>query len=585
MLNPQGESIPGTLINLIQASSEIRDCGIFYITGEKDEVFVSYCDLYHRALKLLDILQTKGLRTGDELVFQIDDNRSFIEYFWACILGGIIPVPVSVGSNDDQKLKLFLIWKMLIKPCLITDLKVFVKLEEYAMENRLVPVFENIKSRVIFTEEWGGITGQTAVPAQICDARPSDTAYIQFTSGTTGLPKGVILTHENLITNANAIFTGSAMTPDDLLLSWMPLTHDMGLNGCHLVPIWGKYDQYIMPTSLFIRRPNLWLKKAGEHRISILSTPNFGIKYSLAYYHHDAACDLDLSSVRLIFNGAEPISPKLCEEFLTKMGKHRLKQNTMFTVYGMAEAGLAVTFPPPGDQYVQINLDRNSVSIGDTIQKVFGTDSGISLVNLGYPVPGCRVRVCDHQNQVLNERTVGYIQIKGKNVTPGYYDNQPAVDKVFTGDGWLKTGDLGFMENGRLFVTGREKDIIIRNGRIYYPYDIERVVEEMKGIELIEAAVCGVPNDLRVDQDIILFVLFKRQLTEFIPLALDLGKQIQSETRLEVTEVIPVKKIPKTTSGKIQRYKLVEAFLSGEFTEIIRELRSLRENIIEKLAI
>jgi len=570
-----------TLIDLIQANSGIKDRGIRYITSEQDEQFVSFQELYQKVTGLLHLLQMKAVATGTELVFQIDDQPTFLSFFWASILGGIIPVPLSVVNKDDCHLKLFNIWETLKKPRLVTNKKNLRKLEEYALANHWSAAFEKMKQQVLLVEEFEETTAGGTV---IC-AKPGDIAYIQFTSGTTGPPKGVILTHENLMTNINSIHKATGMTPNDRVMSWMPLTHDMGLNGGHLVPILGQYNQYLMPPSLFIRHPGLWLKKASEHQISILSTSNFGIKYLLTNFNPESAKDWDLSSVRLIFNGAEPISTTLCNEFLAVMEKYHLKKTAMFTVYGMAEASLAVSFPPPGTEFISLNLARDSVSVGNTVRQATRAGDAINFVDLGYPVPDCAVRICDARNQILGEDIVGYIQIKGKNVTIGYYDQQSAGKTVFTPDGWLKTGDLGFMENGRLIVTGRVRDMIMVDGQAYYPQDIERIAGVVKGVELGETAICSISGREIPQLDIILFVLFKDQLPEFIPLAGKLKELIKTETGLELTTVLPVKKIPKTTSGKIQRYRLITDYLDGAFAGLVGEMQSLMTGVGEELLV
>ncbi len=570
-----------TLQDLLRANSAIDDCGIGFINSESNEVFISFKELYRKALELLYQLQKKGIGAGNELVFQIDDLQAFVILFWACIFGGIIPVPVTVGGSFEHKLKLFNIWEILKKPYLATDAKILNKLDEFAAENRLIPVYQKMASDVFLMEE----INNSSETGNIFPAQPDDTAYIQFTSGTTAEPKGVILTHQNLVATAAAIYNGSRMSADDVLLSWMPLTHDMGLNGCHLVPIWGKYTQYLMPTSLFIRHPALWLKKAGEHGASILSSSNFGLKYLLMKAKAVDAKEWDLSRARLIFNGAEPISAKLCDEFLLRLKKYNLKQNTMFTVYGMAEAGLAVTFPPPGEEYVFVNINPDSIKIGMPIEKTSETEKSFKFIDLGYPVPGCLVRICDARNQVLGENMTGYIQISGCNVTPGYYQNEKADTEIFTADGWLNTGDLGFMSSGRLVFIGRASEVVIIDQKYFFPHLIERIIEDIGEPEFGETVFCGVNNNKNDEMEPLLFISFKRNLHEFIIPAEQLRKLLKIKSGLEVERIIPIKKIPKTTSGKIQRYKLVESYLNGEFTDLIAEIKKIDtgfEALVEK---
>ncbi|MFZ5988791.1 MAG: amino acid adenylation domain-containing protein [Bacillota bacterium] len=558
-----------SLVDALVYSSKLNS-GITFITSEKEENFLSYKELYDKALSILHDLQARGIEKGQELVFQIESSEDFILVFWACLLGGIIPVPLTVGTNDEHKLKLFRIWEMMDNPYLITSTKVVSYLETYSQKTSL-EIMQKIKGNTLFVEDLKS-SGQKGT---IHEAALDDIAFIQFSSGSTGEPKGVILTHENLLSNINAIIECAKLLPTDSSLSWMPLTHDMGIIGCHLTPLVFGINQYNMPTSLFIRHPILWFKKINEHRITLSSSPNFGYRYFLSFLKPDVAKEWDLSSIRLIFNGAEPISTELCKEFLDVMSEYKLKKTCMFTVYGLAEASLAVTFPPVNEEITVVTLERNSLVIGESVREALENKDAITFVDEGFPVTDCCVRICDEENRLLDENNVGYIQIKGKNVTKGYYKNQKATEELITKDGWLNTGDLGFLRKGRLVVTGRAKDIIFVNGQNYYPHDIERIAEELEGIELGKVAACGVYNPKEQKEEVLLFVYFKKKLEEFVLLAAKLKAHINNKVGLDIKSVIPVKQIPKTTSGKIKRYSLGEMYKNGEFNSLLNEMEML----------
>ncbi|MCX7923505.1 MAG: AMP-binding protein, partial [Clostridia bacterium] len=547
-----------------------NNTGITFIQSEGQEIFMSYRELWIEASYILYELQSRGIKAGNEVVFQIDDNESFVKVFWACLLGGIIPVPVTAGNNDEHRTKLFNIWKCLNNPYLITDAKILSVLDKFNGNKGLTGLIEEVKAKTLLLEE----IKQRSCEGEIYNAKLGDIAFIQFSSGSTGDPKGVILTHENLLTNVDAIISSAGLTSKDSTLSWMPLTHDMGMIGGHLVPVALGIMQYSMPTSLFIRYPTLWMRKANQHKTTVLSSPNFGYKYFLTFFSPDIAIDWDLSHVRLIFNGAEPISSQLCNAFLEQMKEYGMKNNVMYPVYGLAEASLAVSFPKAGEDMSIVVVDRNSINIGETVKEIgqVVAGEGISFVDLGYPVKNCSFRICSSDNSPLGENQVGYIQIKGRNVTCGYYNNKKATASTFTEDGWLITGDLGFVRNGRLLVTGRAKDIIFVNGQNYYPHDIERVANSIEGLKLTETVACSVYNEENQKEDILLFVLYKKSVKSFIPVAMEMMKHINQRMALEIKEVIPVKKIPKTTSGKVQRYKLAERFSHGEFTDLLDDM-------------
>lgn len=247
-----------TLIEIIQDRASRDENGITFISGDKQEEYVSYCKLLEQASQVLYELQEKGIQPGDELIMQIDDNHTFVNVFWGCLLGGIVPVPVSIGNNDEHKMKLFKIWNTLSRPYMIADDKVLEQLEKYSHQHELLDSFEPVK-KATFSSHTFDYSSQSKGVVHI--SKPEDLAFIQFSSGSTGDPKGVMLTHENLVYNIRDIANQTGMSSKDAYLGWMPLTHDLGLICFHLTCVIANAKQLIMPTALFIRRPSLWLKK------------------------------------------------------------------------------------------------------------------------------------------------------------------------------------------------------------------------------------------------------------------------------------------------------------------------------------
>lgn len=558
-----------TLTEAIQSFLNQENKGITFINGDSQEETISYKELYANAEMVLYQLQAIGMKPGHELVFQIQDYKDFITVFWACLLGKIVPIPLSVGDNDEHKHKVFKVFNILKNPYLVAEQDVLTKIKAFGEKNTYINEISDFESRIILIDDIKVLTE----PGEVQYAKPEDIAFIQFSSGSTGDPKGVVLTHENLITNLYAIANCAGWKSEDRILCWMPLTHDMGLIGCHLTPLLNRMNQYHMPTSLFIRRPSLWLKKASQHRIAILQSPNFGYKFFLSYFKPKMAEDWDLSSVKQIMNGAEPISYEVCTKFLDEMEKYGLDRNAMFTVYGLAEATVGVSFPRPGEEVVTLHLDRERLNVGEMVREVDPDDpSHICFVDEGYPIDDCYIRICDYNDLEVSEEIVGHIHISGKNVMSGYYNNEQATERVITQDGWVRTGDLGFMKNGRLVVTGRAKDIIFVNGINYYPHDIERVAEEVNGVELGRVAACGVYNSKKQRDEILIFVVSRKKTNDFLSILQDVKMKIRTKMNLNVDAVIPIRTMPKTTSGKIQRYKLGQQFINGEFDEVKAEL-------------
>lgn len=547
---------------------------ITYITGQDEEREVSYQGLYRRAVGILGHLQRQGIQCGDELVLFLSNNEQFIDVFWACLYGGIVPVPVAPGIADEHRNKLIRILHKLTNPYLYTDLKTLNRLASFTARGERNEPFEHIQRRALRVDDIHDISE----PGQTHAVAPGDVAFIQFSSGSTSQPKGVVLTHENILTNIDAIIEGAGFTAQDVSLSWMPLTHDMGLIGFHLNMLVSDMNQCLMPTDLFIRRPLLWLQKASQKHVSILCSPNFGYKHLLKVFSEEKMQGVDLSRVRLIFNGAEPISVHLCEAFLSRLAPFGLQRNAMFTVYGLAEASLAVSFPDHGQEYRALEADRNSLDVGGQVRLAQGSGiDRVSFASVGRPVKDCQVRIatdCDHE---LGPLRVGHIHIRGANVTKGYFRDEQTNAAAFHADGWLDTGDLGFMtDDGELVITGRAKDIIFANGQNYYPHDLEGIAQHADRLELGKVAVAGFrPSDADTDE-LLVFVLFRGSTQSFLPIASQVARLINEQVGLEVTHVIPVKRIPKTTSGKVQRHVLVEDYASGAYRDVLNELQQLK---------
>lgn len=301
------------------------------------------------------------------------------------------------------------------------------------------------------------------------------------------------------------------------------------------------------------------------------------MKYFLNYNKPEVLKNLDLSGVRLFLNGAEPIFADICRAFLGRMEQYNLNRNVMLDVFGMAEATLAVSFPPIEEGLVAYELDRNSLSIGDTVRYTEDRECGITLVDLGLALQDCFIRICGQDGTVYGENTIGHIQIRGKNVTSGYYNNPEATKLIMTDDGWLRTGDIGFMRNNRLIVTGRAKDIIFINGQNYYPYDIENVCCGLESVSLGMVAVCGVFNERSGTEEVVVFIRYAKTIQSFIPVAAEIKKLISKKIGIDVSKVIPVLEIPTTTSGKIKRYKLGDDYINNSFFDVLAEMDKLAE--------
>lgn len=558
-----------SLSQIFNKFKNLADKGIYFIQSADKINYLSYQEIYNKSLCLLHEMQQKGLKPGDELIFQLTNPEEFIIFFWASIIGGIIPVPVSIGVLEEHKLKMIKIWNILSNPYLAISENNLEKMSSIFLDKEI-----NSKNRILVSDSL--ITSKKNKAAHI-ERDPEDIAFIQFSSGSTGTPKGIMLTHKNLMTNLDGITKAAQMDENDSFFSWMPLTHDMGLIGFHLVPSFLNINQAIMPTELFIRRPVLWMELANKLKASILSSPNFGLNFFLKYFKNTENYDWDLSKVRLLFNGAEPISAELCDDFIKVLKPFGLQKTSIFTVYGLAEASLAVAFPPVNKKFKTLYIDRNFLLTGQAVKIVKKTDkNALSFVIEGRAIPHTAFRIVNEKGQPLPELTIGIIEIKGENVTKGFYKNPEATQKCINNDGWLNTGDLGFVKRDELVVTGRLKDIIFSNGQNFYSHDLERIIENQANIEPGRIVVAGSWNELRNEDDILVFTIHKKSdLHSFLPFSQNIKKIIINSTGLKVTHVIPVDRIPKTTSGKVQRFKLVQNFLNDDYKEKLTSLKEL----------
>jgi fatty-acyl-CoA synthase len=380
---------------------------------------------------------------------------------------------------------------------------------------------------------------------------PDDIAVIQYTSGSTARPKGVMLKHRSVLAGLHSIVTSARITADDVFVNWVPHFHDMGLFGWLATLLAGARTHTLSPMG-FIRRPADFLRYLAEHGGTITAGPNFS--YDLLIDSVDAAtvAGLDLSRWRLAFNGAEPVSARTVRSFAERFAPAGVDPVVMYPVYGMAEATLAVTFPEPGEPCHVHHVDRDLLANGGKIRLVDETDpTAKPMVGVGRSVAGLEMRLVDESGSPVPEGTSGEIQIRGAGVTVGYHGAPAATEAAFRGE-WFRTGDIGYQYEGELYVAGRLKDMIIINGQNHFPDDVEAVARDVPGVHRGHAVAFSSTD---ANENEYLTVIAETKVTTDLELAERIRLKVGTELGLTAVRVHLTQpgKLPRTSSGKWQR--------------------------------
>ncbi len=388
--------------------------------------------------------------------------------------------------------------------------------------------------------------------------------FIQYTSGSTGNPKGVLLSHENVCSNIHAIGQAAQFTRKDSVASWLPLYHDMGLIGGLLTSVYWRVPLALMPPTAFLMRPVRWLKMITDHKATLSPAPNFAFALCNKRVRPSDREGINLSSWRLALNRAEPVSAKTVEEFVAKFSTNGFKAEAMFPVYGLAESSLAVSFPRPGEPQRFQEVDRAALAAG---QVVPATGPGsITIACVGRPVPAHEVLVVDEAGNSVGKNEVGHIVVRGPSLMRGYFRDQERTREIMR-NGWLWTGDLGYMSDGGLYVTGRAKDLIIVRGKNYYAEDIERVVETIEGLRQGGVVAFAIYDEAQARDTVVCVCETKETEPEArSKLAEKVAEKVALESGLTIDEVVLVAPgtIPKTSSGKRQRSLTRARYLAEE---------------------
>jgi len=400
---------------------------------------------------------------------------------------------------------------------------------------------------------------------------PDDIAFLQYTSGSTGQPKGVVLTHRNVLASLRSMAEALSATPRDVFVSWLPLYHDLGLIAAWLGSVVYGFPLVLMSPLTFLARPARWLRAIHRHRGTLSGGPNFGFDLCTRRIADDEIEGLDLSSWRMAFNGAEPVQPETLRTFAERFGPFGLRPRALAPVYGLAEATLGVAFTPVGRGPLMERVERDALERERRAVPARTQDAtALTCISSGVPIPGFEVRTVDHDGRETPDRVQGRLQFRGPSTTSGYFRDRAATAALFDGD-WLESGDLAYVAGGEVYITGRVKDVVIRAGRNLYPYDFEQAAGDLPGVRRGCVALFsarGRAGTASAGTERLVAVAETRETDPSVrsEIRAAIGRVAEESLGQPVDELVlaPPHAVLKTSSGKIRRRAMAELYESGE---------------------
>ncbi len=554
-----------TLVEVLEKRAKEKPEFLTFMDLTNKESHVSSVEVLQQANVAAQYLLSKGLKKNDKIVVMLPTSANFAYVYFGILMAGGVPVPVSQPAGTSHIAKYLDNLTHIIRD---SEAKYFITYEKIkAIAGSLMNIADLVQGFILDDEIFS-----KPIPKgkhkSLPSIGPDDLALIQYTSGTTDKPKGVMLSHRNLIHNIHGIGMASAFTGSDVGISWLPMYHDMGLIGGFFTTLYWNLKMVLMQPEAFLFRPRWYLENISRFRVTAGVAPNFGYHYCTTRISDADLHKLDLSSWRIALNGAEPVDRITLTKFLDKFKRAGLRDDIFLPVYGMAEDSLAATFPSLERSTVVRRFKRDKLEEESVALDSNSHDSReyIDLVSVGYPLVGQEVKVVNAEGRTLNEREIGEICVKSKSLSAGYFKNPQATRNAFK-DGWFHSGDMGFILDGMLFISGRKKEMIIKRGKNIYPYDVERIASTVKGIRLGCCAAFDVHNEAEGTEDLVLVC----ETTVKDKAAQErLKNEIRNEilTRLGIApddiQLVPRESIPKTTSGKIQRILCKKIYLGED---------------------
>jgi 1-acyl-sn-glycerol-3-phosphate acyltransferase len=505
-------------------------------------------------------LVARDVAPGDRVALMLPTGLDFFIGFFGVLHAGAIPVPIyppmRLSQIEDHLRRQIGILRN-------AGIKMLITAPEAARLAGLARRQVETLDHIVTVAELAASGGDGLAPAP---ASERTTAMLQYTSGSTGDPKGVVLSHANLLANIRAMGKALAASSSDVFVSWLPLYHDMGLIGAWFGCLYYGAPLYVMSPLTFLSRPASWLWAIHFHRGTLSAAPNFAFELCLDKIDASELEGLDLRSLRMIANGAEPVGARTIRRFAERFGRYGFRPEAMAPVYGLAENSVGLAFPPVGRAPLIDRVDRDGLTLRGAAEPAAPQDPhALEIVACGQPLSGHEIRIVDEAGRELGERNEGRLEFRGPSATAGYFRNEAKTRELIQG-GWLDSGDRAYMAGGDVFVTGRIKDILIRAGRHLYPQEIEAAIGEISGVRKGCVAMFGVP-DPRSGTERIVVVAETYETDPAARAALEAKAQETMSaiggTPADEIVLVPPRSTPKTSSGKIRRSAARELYQQG----------------------
>jgi 1-acyl-sn-glycerol-3-phosphate acyltransferase len=532
---------------------------VYFEAAEGEVQQVSYSALHREALSFASSLREHGIKQHDRVALMLPTGVPFLASFVGCLLGGFVPVPLYPPANKAQLEQHLHRQIATLNNCgakaLITSapVKLLARLAQMS-----APQLSFVATPEELEHENNGF-----VPV---NSKSEDIAFLQYTSGSTGNPKGVVLTHRNLLANIRAMGRASEVRTGDVIVSWLPLYHDMGLIGAWLGSLYFGFPFVLMNPLSFIAHPERWLWAIHRYRGTISGGPNFAYQLCASRLDEQKLQGLDLSSWRVAFNGAEPVSANTIREFSARFAAYGFSQTAMSPVYGLAENSVGLCFPPSGRGPRFDSVNRTVLQKQGRAEPINEDNKdALICVSSGIPIIGHHLRIVDDQGNELGQRSIGQLQFQGPSSTSGYYENSEATVKLFDGK-WLNSGDYAYTVDGEVFITGRIKDMIIRGGRNIYPQDIEEAVCAVPGIRKgCVAAFATTDFQTETEKLVVVAETRERQETRLTEIKAQIHRVVAELIEVAPDDIVlvPPRSVLKTSSGKIRRSGCRELYEQG----------------------